>query len=312
MKIRNYRLVTYCLIVIGLLAALVIGLKKKKSQKLNIGIIQISEHESLDKARNGFIDGLKELGYDANFDIQIAGGDLSNLSSISSKFVNDKKDLILAISTPAAQNIASATKDIPILATAVTDFKSSGLVSSLNSPEQNISGTSDLVPVEKQIGLLKSIVPNCKKVGILYSSNESNSKIQADIAKKECEKLGMESQDYTISSSNEIHQVVGQMSVDAMFVPTDNLVVASMPAVSTIANERHIPIICSEAGSVSNGAVASYAMDYYELGKMTARQADKILKGTKIKDIPVEYLENSQLTLNNEVIKKLNLKIPKK
>ena len=255
---------------------------------------------------------MKNLGYkDADFDIQIAGGDISNLSSISSKFVNDKKDLILAISTPAAQAVANATKDIPILSTAVTDFESAGLVDSLNVPGRNVSGTSDLVPVEKQINLLKTLIPNCKKIGILYSSNESNSKVQADMAKKEAQKLGMESKDYTVSNSNEIQQVVEQMSVDAIFVPTDNLIVSSMPAVSKIANDRKIPIICSESGSVKNGALASNSMDYYELGKITAKQADKIIKKeNQPQNMPISFLDSTKLIINKETSKKLGISIP--
>ena len=152
MKVLN-KLVLMVLII-GLSAFAILNLKKKAS-KINIGIIQIVEHEALDKSRNGFIDEMKSLGYnDADFDIQIAGGDTSNLNSISQKFVNDKKDLILAISTPAAQSAANATKDIPILATAVTDFENSGLVDSNKNPGVNVSGTSDLVSVDKQIGLL--------------------------------------------------------------------------------------------------------------------------------------------------------------
>ena len=302
----------YSILLLCSLMLLVLKFQKKKNEKLNIGIVQIVEHESLDKARNGFIDEMKNLGYkDADFDIQIAGGDISNLSSISSKFVNDKKDLILAISTPAAQAVANATKDIPILSTAVTDFESAGLVDSLNVPGRNVSGTSDLVPVEKQINLLKTLIPNCKKIGILYSSNESNSKIQADMAKKEAQKLDMESKDYTVSNSNEIQQVVEQMSVDAIFVPTDNLIVSSMPAVSKIANDRKIPIICSESGSVKNGALASNSMDYYELGKITAKQADKIIKKeNQPQNMPISFLDSTKLIINKETSKKLGISIP--
>ena len=303
----------YSILLLCSLMLLVLTFQKKKNEKLNIGIIQIIEHESLDKARNGFIDEMKNLGYkDADFDVQIAGGDISNLSSIANKFASDiNKDLILAISTPAAQAIANVTEDVPILATAVTDFESTRLVNSLNVPGRNVSGTSDLVPVEKQINLLKTLIPNCKKIGILYSSNESNSKVQADMAKKEAQKLGMESKDYTVSNSNEVQQVVEQMSVDAIFVPTDNLIVSSMPTVSKIANDRKIPIICSESGSVKNGALASNSMDYYELGKITAKQADKIIKKEiQPQNMPIEFLTSTKLVINKDTSKKLGISIP--
>ena len=310
MKNLTKMIVIIPLIIVGMFFILKM---QNKSNKIKIGIIQIVEHESLDKAREGFIDEMKKLGYDADFDTQIAGGDISNCVSISQKFVNDKKDLILAISTPAAQAISNCTKDIPILFTAVTDPVSCGLVDSIEKPGKNITGTSDLVPVEKQINLLKTLIPSCKKVGILYCSSEANSKLQADLASKECQKLGMSSKDFTVSNSGEIQQVVEYMinSVNAIFVPTDNLVVSCMPAVSKIANDHKIPIICSESGSVKNGALAANAMDYFELGKRTAQQADKILKKESlIQDMPVEFLSDTKLSINNDVAKKIGINIP--
>ncbi len=285
---------------------------QKKSNKLKIGIIQIIEHQALDKARNGFIDEMKTLGYDADFDIQIAGGDISNLNSISQKFVNDKKNLILAISTPAAQAIANATKDIPILGTAITDFKVSGLIDSNESPGRNVSGTSDLVPVEKQISLLKSLVPECKNVGILYSSGEANSKFQAEMASKECKKLGIKTKDITVSNSSEIQSVVEcNTDVDAIFLPTDNLVASCIPTVSRIAIDHKIPIICNDADIVAKGALASYAMSYYDLGKKTAHQADRILKKEiEIQNMPIEFPTDINLIKNEETAKKLGISIP--
>lgn len=309
MKVLNKLIIS--IMAIGLLIFAVL-MFQKKSNKLNIGIIQIVEHDSLDKARNGFIDEMRSLGYDADFDIQIAGGDSANLNSIAQKFVSDKKDLIIAISTPAAQSVANATKDIPILATAVTDFKNSGLVDSNEKPGINLSGTSDLVPVKKQIELLKQLVPNCKKVGILYSSGEANSKFQADSAIKECEKIGISTKTITVSGSSEVQSVLEcNTDVDAIFLPTDNLIASCMPVVSKISIDHKIPIICSFADAVNKGGLASYAMDYYELGKLTAHQADSILKKeAQIQNMPVEYLENTKLVINNEVAKKLGIIIP--
>ena len=199
----------------SLIAVLLIGLSifgiltlQKKSHGLKIGIIQIVEHEALDKARQGFIDEMKNLGYDADFDVQIAGGDISNLNSIAQKFANDRKDLVLAISTPAAQSMSNATEDFPILGTAITDYRIAGLVDSNEHPGRNVSGTSDLGPVEKQIKLLKDLVPNCKKIGILYSSGEANSKLQAELAAKECKKWGLISKDITVSNSSEVQSVL--------------------------------------------------------------------------------------------------------
>lgn len=309
MKVLNKLILIILVVTLSVFAILNLN---RKSNKLNIGIIQIVEHEALDKARNGFIDEMKFLGYnDADFDIQIAGGDTSNLNSIAQKFVNDKKDLILAISTPAAQSAANATKDIPILATAVTDFKNSGLVNSNENPGVNVSGTSDLVRVDKQVGLLNKLVTNCKKVGILYSSGEANSKFQSELASAEFKKLGIKTKEITVSNSNEVQPVLEcNTDVDAIFLPTDNLIASCISTVSKIATECKIPIICNDSDIVKKGALASYAMDYYELGKLTAHQADKILKKeSKIENMPIEYLNDTKLVVNDTVSKKLEIKI---
>ena len=311
------KIITKIILIILLIGISIFAILKtrKKEKKLNIGIIQIAEHESLDKARNGFIDEMKNLGYDADFDIQIAGGDISNLNSIAQKFANDiNKDLIFAISTPAAQSIANETEDVPILGTAVTDFEQSGLIKSSKHPGKNVSGTSDLVPVEKQVGLLKALVPNCKKVGILYSSGEANSKLQADMASDELEKLGINVKHITVSNSNEVQSVVEcNRDVDALFIPTDNLIASCMPTVSQVTSKSKIPIICSFADAVNKGGLACYAVDYYELGRLTAKQADKILKKeAKIENMPIEYLEDPKLVINYKKADELGIKIPEK
>ena len=211
----------------------------------------------------------------------------------------------MAISTPSAQAVSNLPSEIPTLITAVTDPKSCGLA------KQNIAGTSDMVPPEKQINLIKKLLPNAKNIGILYSSNEVNSQYQVNAAVKEAEKLGLKTKDYTVSNSNELRQVLEYMAnaVDVVFVPTDNLVVSCMPLVSKYTNENKIPIICSETASVKNGALATYGIDYYELGKLTAKQAAEILNGKKVEDMEIECLNDTKLTLNGEVAKKLGIEI---
>lgn len=154
----------------------------KKDDKIKFGIMQIAEHESLDSTRQGFIDELRELGYKSGenieFDIQIAEGELSNCASIAEKFVSDKKDLILAISTPCAQAASNATKDIPILATAITNFEGAGIVKSHELPRTNVTGTSDLPPIDNIIELIHELKPDVKKVGILYSTTDASRSIR--------------------------------------------------------------------------------------------------------------------------------------
>lgn len=284
---------------------------KKNSKKINIGIIQIVEHESLDQARQGFIDEIKSLGYDADFDIQIAGGDISTCTSIAQKFVNDGKNLVLAISTPCAQSMIKATSSIPILATAITDFQSSGLVDSCEHPGGNLTGTSDLAPIDKIIKIIPKINPKVKTIGILYSKTDPSPQYQAELASKLISDLGFNKKIYSVSQSNEIQQVTEKIveEVDAIYVPIDKLTSSAMPQISKVFLDHGKFVVCAEDAMISKGAIASYGVDYYELGKMTAHQADKILKGESPGIIPIQYLQNSKLNLNHEILKKLNLKI---
>lgn len=308
MKIKNSKL-WLAIAGVCLIATLIYSNKNSENKIKKIGITQIIEHDCLDKSREGFVEGLLEYGFkdgeNIKIDYQNAGGDQSICNQIANNFVQGKKDLILAISTPSAQAVSNLTSEIPTLITAVTDPKSCGLT------KQNIAGTSDMVPPEKQINLIKKLLPNAKNIGILYSSNEVNSQYQANAAAKEAEKLGLKTKDYTVSNSNELRQVLEYMAnaVDVVFVPTDNLVVSCMPLVSKYTNENKIPIICSETASVKNGALATYGIDYYELGKLTAKQAAEILNGKKVEDMEIECLNDTKLTLNGEVAKKLGIEI---
>ena len=309
----NMKTIYKTLIFLPIISLIAFALLKfqKKSNKLNIGIMQIVEHESLDQARQGFIDEMKNLGYDADFDFQIAGGDISNCTSIAQKFVNDGKNLVLAISTPCAQSMMKETKDIPILATAITDFESSGLVDSCEHPGRNLTGTSDLAPIDKIIKIIPKINPNVKTIGILYSKTDPSPQYQAELASKIISDLGFSKKIYFVSQSNEIQQVAERIvnEVDALYVPIDKITSAAMPQISKIFLDHGKFVVCAEDAMISKGAIASYGVNYYELGKMTAHQADKILKGENPGNIPIQYLQDSKLNLNNEILKKLNLKI---
>ena len=310
MKNLTKMIVIIPLIIVGMFFILKM---QNKSNKIKIGIIQIVEHESLDKAREGFMDEMKKLGYDADFDTQIAGGDISNCVSISQKFVNDKKDLVLAISTPCAQSMMKVTKDIPILATAITNFENAGLVDSCDKPGRNITGTSDLAPIDKIIDIIPKLNPNVKSVGVLYSTSDPSPQYQSDLALKRISELGLKSKVYSVSQSNEIQQVVEKLvhEVDALYVPIDKLTSSAMPQISQTFLDNGKFVVCAEDFMISKGAAATYGVDYYELGKINARQADQILKGVqKPENMPIEYSKNSKLSLNYDIIKKLNLRNP--
>lgn len=279
-----------------------------------IGVIQLVEHAALDAAYQGFVDGLKEAGYEdgknITIDYQNAQGDQSNCQTIASKLVNDQNELILAIATPAAQAVANATKDIPILVTAVTDPADAKLVASNEAPGGNVSGTSDLTPVKEQIDLIPEIVPDVKTIGFVYCSSEANSKFQIELAKKEAEALGLGVVEGTVSNSNEIQQVVQSLvgKVEAIYIPTDNMLASGMATVVGVTNAAKVPVICGEEGMVEKGGTATYGINYYDLGKLTAAQAIGILKdGKKPADMPIEYSSDCKLVLNQEAAKTMGI-----
>lgn len=279
-----------------------------------IGVLQLTQHAALDAANEGFIAALDESGISYEVDQQNASGDQSTCQTIASKLVNDGDDLILAIGTPAAQAVAGTTEDIPILVTAVTDPAASGLVESNETPGGNVTGTSDLTPVTEQIDLLKRILPDAQTVGILYCTAESNSDIQAAMAREAIEAQGMTAEDFTVSSSNEIQTVVTSMvlSVDAIYAPTDNTIAAGMATVAMVANENGLPVICGEEGMVNAGGLATYGIDYYELGYLTGQQAVKILaEGADPAEMPIEYLasDKCELSVNEETAQALGIDV---
>ncbi|WP_167958932.1 ABC transporter substrate-binding protein [Anaerosporobacter faecicola] len=291
--------------------------KSDSGKKYKIGVSQYTTHDALDSAYKGFVDGLAEAGYtegdNIEFDFQNAQGDASNCNTIASKLVNDNPDLILAIATPAAQSLANVTKDIPIVVTAVTDPADSGIVETNEAPGGNITGTSDLNPVKEQMDLLLQLLPDAKKIAILYCSSEANSKFQADLAAEAAANVGLETQEATVSNTNDIEQVVQSLvgKVNAIYTPTDNTIASGMSTVAMVANSNNIPIICGESGMVENGGLATYGINYYNLGKQTATMAVKILTGeSKPADMPIEYLDNMDLTINEEVAAQLGITIP--
>ena len=226
---------------------------------------------------------------------------------------DDKSDLILAIATPAAQAVANMTKDIPILVTAVTDPAAAKLVADNDAPGGNVTGTSDLTPVDAQIELLSQITPNLKTVGLLYCSSEQNSVFQMDIAKKKLESMGLKYIDATVTSANEIQQVVQSLigKVEAIYTPTDNMIAAGMATVALVAEPAKIPVVCGEGGMTMLGGTATYAISYYELGKLTATQAITILKGEKQPaDMPIETLKSFDLVVNTNMVNSIGITIP--
>ena len=283
-----------------------------------IGVSQLAEHPALDSSYDGFVDALAEAGFVDGENIEIdynnAQNDIPTCTTIAEKLVNANSDLILAIATPAAQAVASTTTDIPILGTAITDFAVAGLVDSNENPGTNVSGSSDLTPVAEQIDLLQQILPEAKTIGIMYCSSEDNSILQAQMAEEACDAAGLEWVEFTVSDSNMIQSVAESMigKVDAVYIPTDNLLAEGMATVSMVTNANNLPCIVGEEGMVSNGGLATYGLSYYNLGKLAGEMAVEILNGADVSTMPISYLsaEDCTLTVNTTAAADLGITIP--
>ena len=291
------------------------GSKDKKSYK--VGVLQLVQHPALDAANKGFIDGLKSKGFEegknVTFDQQNAQGDQSNLQTIAQRFVSNKDDLVCAIATPAAQTMANASKEIPIVGTAITDYKVAKLVKDNSKPGTNVTGTTDMNPVEAQIDLLVKIMPRAKTVGFIYNSSEVNSQLKIDLAKKAAAARGLATVEATVSSVNDIQQAAQSLmgKVDALYIPTDNVMASAIPNLIKITDEARIPVFCGEAGMLKSGGVATLGIDYYKLGFQTGEMAADILSGkAKPQDMAIQSQKTFTVSLNEEAIKKLGLTIP--
>ena len=257
----------------------------KKAEKVNVGIVQLVEHAALDAANKGFVEGLASKGYKEGqniaYDRQNAQADQSNLQNIAHRFVNNKVNLICAIATPAAQTVANVTSDIPIVATAVTDYKTAKLVKDNAKPGTNVTGTTDMNPVEQQLDLLLKLVPNAKSVGTIYCSSEVNSQLQIEILKKAAAAKGVTVKEATVSNVNDIQQAARSLvgKVQAIYVPTDNVLASAMPTLVSVTEEAKLPVICGEGGMVKAGGLATLGVDYYKLGFQAGEMAADILSG---------------------------------
>lgn len=280
---------------------------------VNIGVIQIVEHPALDAARNGFMDELKAQQIDAKYSYQNAQGDMSTLQTIAGKLAADKVDLILAIATPSAQAAAKATSTIPILITAVTDPKVAGLIKDFDKPGTNVTGTSDMNPVEKQLELIKLFQPKASRVGIIYNAGEANSVVQVELAKKAAAAMGLKLVLVTVTETSGVYQAAQSLQgrVDAVYVPTDNTVVAALESVIAFCERNRIPLIAGESESVTRGAIATIGLDYYLLGRQTGAMAIRILQGAKPEQTPIEFQKENSLVINQSAAKRMGVAIPK-
>lgn len=282
-----------------------------------IGIVQLVEHEALDAANRGIVDALAERGYkegvNVTIDRQNAQADQSNLQNIAARFVSNDSKILFAIATPAAQTLAAATKTIPIVATAVTNFEVAKLVASNEKPGGNVTGVSDINPVAEQFALLMKFAPAAKAIGTIYNSSEINSTYQIELLKKAASAAGVEVVEASVSSVNDIQQAVASLKgkVGGLYLPTDNIIASAVPVLMKSVFEAGIPTVAGEGGMVRAGILASIAVDYYTLGKMTGAMGADILDGKKKPaDMPIQSQKAEKVLVNLKTAETMGIQIP--
>ena len=277
-----------------------------------VSVNQIVEHPALDAVRNGFQDTLKEKGYDVKYNVHIAQGNISTANLIARQILGEKPDLVLAIATPTAQACAQVIKKIPILITAVTDPVGAGLVDSLEKPGGNISGMTDMSPVDRQVDLIREFIPGIKKLGIIYNSGESNSISILKVLKEVSSARGIIVEEATVTNSSGVTQAAKSLvgRVEAIYIPTDNTVVSVFEAITKVAAENDLPLFAADVDSVPRGAVAALAIDYYRMGRQTGEMAARVLGGADTATMPVETLKDLKLYLNLKSAADMGISVP--
>ncbi len=299
-----------------MLAALTLGgcssSKNANKDVVHIGILQYVEHPSLSAARKGFVAELKKEGYvdgkNLKLDYENAQGDQSNLQTISTNLLSNN-DLVLGIATPAAQTLSNLSTDVPVLFTAVTDPVSAKLVKTMEKPEGIATGTSDMSPISKQVELLQKVMPNVKKVGIMYTTNERNSEVQVEEAKKEFAKAGIDVLTKGISSTNDVQDTAKSLmsQTQVLFIPTDNMIVSAISLITELSKEMKVPVVGGSADIVEQGVLFTYGANYEALGRQTAKLAVRIIKGEDVSKVSAEYPKTLNVVANDDMAKTLGI-----
>ena len=288
--------------------------------KVTIAVIQLLTHGSLDEDYQGFLDGLKEAGYEEGKNLEIIyqnpEGDQSNLATMADAVVAKDPDLIVAIATPPAQAVQqaldSAGKSIPVLGTAITSYTETGLAETDEKPGLGISGVSDNCPMDLQLMLAQQIVPELKTLGILYTSSEANSQIQAEQMEEVCVAAGVQTLVKTVSDKTMIDDTMQSFTgnVDALYIPTDNNIASAMGSVDIVATENKLPVVVGVSAMCADGGLVALGVDYYVLGKVTAEMAVEVLNGADVSEMPIRYGSSGTIYYNPRTAENLGITLP--
>ena len=285
------------------------------AKQVYVATTAIVEHPALDAVRDGIKEMLNESGYTGEqlkFTYESAQGQPVIAAQIARKMVGDQPDVIVAIATPSAQAAASASKNIPVIFSAVTDPVSAKLVPSLTKPGGNVTGLSDMVNVKQQLALITEFMPNLKKLGVPYNPGEPNAVAIIDALKIEAKKQGIEIIESAAPKSADVmiasKQLVGK--ADAIYCPTDNTIISAFESVVKVGIDAQIPVFAADTGSVARGAVAAVGYDYFDLGRQTGEIVVRILKGEKAGDIDVKMAVGTDLFVNPKMAARMGIEIP--
>lgn len=300
----------------SLAACALIAVTPAFAQQANVKLSYIVDHPAIDAAREGMIAALAEGGFEEgktmSLEVQSAQGAMPTQVQINEKFVGDAPDIILAISTPSAQTAMAATKDIPIVFAAVTDPLAAGLVDSYKAPGRNLTGSSDMTPIDKHMALIQQIVPGAKTIGVIFNGGEANSVAQVEAVKVEAAKAGLAVVEATAVQSSAVidaaRSLVGK--VDAIYVPTDSTVVSAIEAVVRVGQDADLPVIAADTSSVERGAVAALGFNYFDIGHAAGEDAVAILKGADPATIPVAFIDKLDLYVNPGSAAKMGVTLP--
>ena len=287
----------------------------EEDKTYHIGICQLVQHTALDAATQGFRDALTELlGDKVEFDEQNASGDSATCITIVNGFVSSNVDLILANATASLQAAASATGDIPVLGTSVTDYATAlGITDWTGATGWNVSGTSDLAPLDGQAAMIQELFPDAKTVGLLYCSGEPNSIFQADSMETLLTDMGYSVERYTFADSNDVSSVTANAcsNVDVLYIPTDNTAASCTEAINNVALNAGVPIVAGEEGIAAGCGVATLSISYYDLGRTTGEMAAEILtEGADISTMEVRFAPTFTKEYNADICEALNITVP--
>lgn len=282
----------------------------------NVAITAIVEHPALDSIRKGVVDELAREGFvdgkNIKIDYQSAQGSTATAAQIARKFVGDKADIIIPITTPSAQPVVAATRSIPIVFSGVTDPVAAKLVKSWEPSGTNVTGISDHKPIAPQVKLIQTLVPNLSAVGYVYSAGEVNSAIVLDELKAEAEKQGLKVVPVAVQRSADIGTAARSLNgkVQAIYISEDNAVVSAYEALHKAALEAKIPVIAADRDTVARGAIAAYAVNQYDIGVATGKSAARVLRGEKAGSIPTQEVNQMELSINAKTAKELGVNVP--